>query len=432
MVVVASCDGDGCLGDCVREDSLRSSSDVRFFHFWIRVVHACVLLLLLLLLLLLCARLDDWFSNPIQTQGPRDTHKELPQRQDQRLPLCWPIMPYRLPFRLVRPLSFAKSRPQYSPVLLLVLLFVSIPIVSTMSVSVPATYKMVALDLDGTLLRSDHQVADVTRDYIQALDRQGFVVAIATGRGAGTVYEHIRKLNLPHPIPVICSNGARGLLCSVSDQDNGAVVSIDETLFETPVPDKVVDKVITLAKEMGFVTQYYVEDDIYADPIHEVHLGLTQRYKDLTGSDTIYVKDDFAAARQRGLPSKMLVLCPVEDQDRMMERFQEALAEPDCLVDGSKVAHTIRGNLGFFMEVLHPDVCKGHGLSKLCELLKIPIQQCIAFGDGDNDKEFIQMAGRGIVMKNGRDVTKAVADEVLELTNDEVRVQERQSVCVCV
>ena len=101
-------------------------------------------------------------------------------------------------------------------------------------------------------------------------------------------------------------------------------------------------------------------------------------------------------------------------------------------MDGSKVAHTIRGNLGFFMEVLHPDVCKGHGLSKLCELLKIPIQQCIAFGDGDNDKEFIQMAGRGIVMKNGRDVTKAVADEVLELTNDEVRVQERQSVCVCV
>jgi hydroxymethylpyrimidine pyrophosphatase-like HAD family hydrolase len=47
----------------------------------------------------------------------------------------------------------------------------------------------------------------------------------------------------------------------------------------------------------------------------------------------------------------------------------------------------------------------------------------VAFGDGDNDLEFIQFAGRGIVMKNGRDVVKQVADEVIDFTNDEEGVR---------
>jgi hydroxymethylpyrimidine pyrophosphatase-like HAD family hydrolase len=94
----------------------------------------------------------------------------------------------------------------------------------------------------------------------------------------------------------------------------------------------------------------------------------------------------------------------------MIAAFQKALGEE---------ATIIRGHGGWFLEVLHPDVCKGYGLKSMCQHLKIPMQDVVAFGDGDNDYEFIQMAGKGVVMKNGRDVCKEVADEVIDYTNDE-------------
>ena len=63
---------------------------------------------------------------------------------------------------------------------------------------------------------------------------------------------------------------------------------------------------------------------------------------------------------------------------------------------------------------------KGAGLERLCrELLAVPLSAVVAFGDGDNDVEFLTLAGRGIVMKNGRRVAKEVADEMTKYTNNE-------------
>jgi hydroxymethylpyrimidine pyrophosphatase-like HAD family hydrolase len=103
-------------------------------------------------------------------------------------------------------------------------------------------------------------------------------------------------------------------------------------------------------------------------------------------------------------------MCQCGEQEDMIAAFQKALGEE---------ATIIRRHGGWFLEVLHPDVCKGYGLKSMCQHLKIPMQDVVAFGDGDNDYEFIQMAGKGVVMKNGRDVCKEVADEFIDYTNDE-------------
>jgi len=78
----------------------------------------------------------------------------------------------------------------------------------------------------------------------------------------------------------------------------------------------------------------------------------------------------------------------------------------------------------FFVEFLRPGCCKGTGLAKLCEAIGISLENVAAFGDGDNDKEMLQLAGLGVAVKNARDVTKASADIVLELTNDQDGVAE--------
>ena len=71
------------------------------------------------------------------------------------------------------------------------------------------------------------------------------------------------------------------------------------------------------------------------------------------------------------------------------------------------------------MELLRGDVCKGMGLKALCERRGISVDDVVAFGDGENDIEFIQFAGVGIAMKNGRDAVKRVADRITDKTNGE-------------
>lgn len=275
-------------------------------------------------------------------------------------------------------------------------------------------FRMVALDLDGTLLRSNHQISNETCEYLRYLDKKGFTVIIATGRAACTVDEHVVKLNLPHPLPLVCSNGARGLMCSVQPDKRVAY----QEIFYKPVPQKIAQATIQTAKDQGYVSQYYVGEHVYCNPSKPEHFKLAQLYRELTGSDTIYVDDDFEEVIKKGPPSKQLVLCPDDQQDSMIEFFKKTLSKEIFSIEG-KSPHMIRGHLGWFMEILHPEVNKGCGLESMCEHLGIPISEAIAFGDGDNDIEFIQMAGHGIVMKNAGKSIKEAGDEITEFTNDE-------------
>ena len=154
-------------------------------------------------------------------------------------------------------------------------------------------YRMVALDLDGTLLNSRGKLSEATKKYLEYLDEKGFVIIFATGRPIATTYETIAALNLPHPIPVVCSNGAQGMLCwtshddgtvttgensvkvTVTPQNNLTTTPTDaknfivskELLFSTPVPENVVKRTIELAKTKGYVTQYYTDGgEIFTDP----------------------------------------------------------------------------------------------------------------------------------------------------------------------
>lgn len=282
----------------------------------------------------------------------------------------------------------------------------------------PKQYRMVALDLDGTLLNSNHKLSEVTKACLRRLDQQGFTVAIATGRAISTVYATVQSLNLPHPIPVVCSNGAEGVMCSVTS-DSGEGYKVEKKpLFSTPVPMVVAQRTIDLAIEKGCASQYYIGEEIFASPKEPYQFEFCQAYIDLTGSKTQFVTDSFKAATTKGPPSKQLVYCKVEDQANMISAYETELAKEPFLINGKR-AHIVRGQPGWFLEVMHPEVCKGNGLKKMCAQLNIPLEQCLAFGDGDNDKEFLQLAGKGFAMKNAGDDVKQCADEVLKFTNDE-------------
>jgi Cof subfamily protein (haloacid dehalogenase superfamily) len=283
----------------------------------------------------------------------------------------------------------------------------------------PQKFRLVALDLDGTLLQSNHTLSEKTKAGIRELHAKGVGIMFATGRALSTVYEHIVDLNLSTPLPVVCFNGGAAYLCTVDPAAGPHGVRCEE-VFCTPVPHPVATACMRLAIEQDYVCQYYVQDQIYAHPTTDSHYELTEQYMELTGSKTIYLpKEEFAAkVVSLGLPIKQLVLFPTSQQDAALEIYQEAMTAQDLLVDGQP-ATLVRGSLGWFLEVLPPAIHKGAGLQRLCAHLNIPLAATVAFGDGDNDYEFLQMAGRGIVMKNGRTVVKKIADQITDYTNDE-------------
>jgi Cof subfamily protein (haloacid dehalogenase superfamily) len=264
-------------------------------------------------------------------------------------------------------------------------------------------YRMVALDLDGTLLGPDHQLADVQAQYLRSLHARGFTVCFATGRAAPSVYQHVQKLNLPEPIPVVCSNGARGLRVDAKTLEK-------QELFYSPVSKEIVEETLQIARKHNYAVQFYLDDAIYINSSKPEHAKISQLYSSLTGSRILPVTDDFKSLLDQGqLPSKLLVLF---DESKIEEASQVYTSQ-----FSSNKATIVGGAFDWFLEVLNSSVTKGNGLSQMCQELAVPLDECIAIGDGANDLEFLEMAGLGLAMKNAKESAKKHADVTLEWTN---------------
>ena len=147
------------------------------------------------------------------------------------------------------------------------------------------------------------------------------------------------------------------------------------------------------------------------------HTMLLEKYSGLTAvvqqdyaihhDDTTQLSHEKLDEFLRNTPaSKILILH--NDADELHAKSLESLpVEKYSIILGSPHA--------FFVEYLPMGMTKGEGLKLLCESLSISMNSVVAFGDGDNDVEFLSMAGHGVAVQNARDVTKAAADIVLEV-----------------
>lgn len=155
----------------------------------------------------------------------------------------------------------------------------------------------------------------------------------------------------------------------------------------------------------NFVLNVYFGDSIFADCRTDSHRKLCKRYEVLTSCKYEYVNDGYTKFRNFEIP-KILILVEEEDLDKVYNEVTAMFSSTSTIV---------RGN--FFVEILNPKVNKGVGLHGLCSSLKIPLDQVVAFGDGDNDIEFLQTAGHSVAMTNGTVNAKFNAKTVSEFSN---------------
>jgi Cof subfamily protein (haloacid dehalogenase superfamily) len=251
-------------------------------------------------------------------------------------------------------------------------------------------YRLVAIDLDDTLLNKDLKISPRTKANIIAARQLGTQITLATGRMFRSALPYAEQLGLD--IPLITYQGAL-----VKNSSSG------EVLYHRPVPPELVRPVAERVRSYGYHLQMYFEDHLCMEKLTPEG----QDYVDLAGVEVTLVSDLLCACPE---PTKILISNYDEGRlDRLAEVLQAEF--------GQKLY--ITKSKPYYLELLHPEATKGKALKVLADHFGIPQEAVIAIGDSFNDVDMIRFAGVGVVMGNAREEIKAEADYVTRSNEDD-------------
>lgn len=258
--------------------------------------------------------------------------------------------------------------------------------------------KLIAIDLDGTLLREDGTISERNRQAIIRVMEEGHLVVPTTGRG----YRNSRYVlkNLPVMPYYINANG------TTVTQGNP-----EKVLFSCAMPYETGCAIYRTVMEYSlFVEIYHGLDayDTYESCENMRKSGTSGYYLEQLSRTNIHMEslDDFVI-KEKHLISKFNIVCmTVEDKKELMER----LARIPDVYPISTSAYSI--------EIADAKWSKRDGLEWLCREIGYTREQVIALGDSDNDYEGICWAGTGVAMANGNERIRKAADYVVG-SNDE-------------
>lgn len=259
--------------------------------------------------------------------------------------------------------------------------------------------RMIGLDMDGTLLTTEKELTEHTREVLrEAIDR-GVVVLPATGRPLTGIPEEVLKF--PGVRYAVASNGAR-------------IVDFKESrvLYEDLVPYETGRRVLEICSRYDSMLEIYYDGVGYAEEEKLKHLDEyvprlpMARY---IASSRRPVADVRAMHEERKAPTDK-----VQALFRTTEECKKAWKEVEKEIPDIEITGALSNNI----EVNAKGVNKGRGLMILGELLGIHREEIMAVGDGSNDIAMLREAGLGVAMENATEAVKAAAD-VVTLSNDQ-------------
>lgn len=227
-------------------------------------------------------------------------------------------------------------------------------------------YKVLFLDIDGTILNEDYVYQNSTKEAILKAQKHGIEVFLATGKPFYEIHELAEELNISS---FISFNGAYAIM-------NG------KELFKRSFDQQTTDKIVQIAKENG----------------HE--LGIyTDHQSEFTNLNALSVKNFIRALHMKknakikpdSIPPALgITLMGVADEDLSPYEIDPNFRLSQVNVNGTADCY----------DIIRLDVNKGIGVQHVLDELGLQKKQAIAFGDGMNDKEMLETVGHGFAMAN--------------------------------
>ncbi|MBQ3791485.1 MAG: Cof-type HAD-IIB family hydrolase, partial [Clostridia bacterium] len=215
-------------------------------------------------------------------------------------------------------------------------------------------YRLIAADIDGTLLTSSRQLTDRTREAILAAREKGVLFTLSTGRPIVGIRPFLDLLS--EDVPVITYNGAM-VIRSGSE----------EILFSQNLDDKVVSKIFRLGLKRGATVVAWAQNRLYCTRIDQRLLD----YRSITMETPHLVSSPLEIPRP---VTKMLWLDDAEKNRQNMDYLRGRLPNVHYITSSPVL-----------LEFMNAAVSKSAALRSLASSLGIPMEQVIAVGDGLND-----------------------------------------------
>ena len=234
--------------------------------------------------------------------------------------------------------------------------------------------RIIAFDMDGTLLTHKKKISFLTLHYLRKLTKQGHLIVLASGRPSRSLKKYYNQLKLK--TPMICYNGA--YVFNPHDKDFPTI----EFEFPKEVIVEVLDKIRSHIKNVMCETDTEIwvdKEDPYLD-----------KYFWYDGMDVHYgeIKDTLNKN-----PMTCIVQTPYE--------YRESNDIDEALVNYPQIAARFWTGSPYF-ELYYKETSKGNALRKMCEYYKIPVEDLIVFGDAANDVEMFEAAGTAVLMSNAK------------------------------
>jgi len=252
--------------------------------------------------------------------------------------------------------------------------------------------RLLALDMDDTLLRSDFSISFRTRNAIRKAEARGVTVVLASTRTPAV---------LGHYADILGLNKRSGYLIA----NNGTVIQNSrsgEIIFEQMIPAEDALLVFDMADAEGFSVQIYEDDILYISRTNE----FSEYNEKITGLRQVVV-DNFRSMITSGchkllIPGDPMILKPLAE---LLQNIADGVA--------------VYTSKPYRLEILPSGIDKGNALRLISEKCSIPREAVMAVGDSMNDESMLRWAGYPVAMINADPKLKEIAALVTEKSNDE-------------
>jgi Cof subfamily protein (haloacid dehalogenase superfamily) len=249
--------------------------------------------------------------------------------------------------------------------------------------------RLVALDLDGTVLNSQHQITQVTKDAIAYTIAQGVKVVIATGKSRFAALGLIKELNI----------ATHGIFYQgqVIYEGNGDV------FYEQTVSPHVVRGVVDLLKN-DYALVGYSTGGVFCATRNPLNHRITD------GGDPLpLVRGSWENILATRSINKLVVVGDSASIRSLRPQLTAHLGPSATLIQTDSD----------MLEILSRGASKGLALKILLKHYRILPEEVIAIGDGENDVEMLQLAGMGVAMGNAVPLAVAAADHITDTNNND-------------
>ncbi|MEH7110249.1 Cof-type HAD-IIB family hydrolase [Bacillus sp. JJ1764] len=269
--------------------------------------------------------------------------------------------------------------------------------------------KLIAIDLDGTLLSSNNEISTENIEALREAQNQGNIVMICSGRAPEDIQQIMQKYDFS--CPLAGSNGtviqADGKLLDSISMNKEDVIKVAEKLDDHRVPYRVYtnhgiyvpgDWTERISENKEKINVEGLTDDMYRrmteQPQKSNLIKNFANYMDLFNESDLTVQKFFILTVNTDIKSKLASIF-------------------------GRIPNIVTTTSGpWNLEVMDQDGNKGYALKKMAEYFSIPLEDTVAMGDNFNDAPMLQVAGLSIAMGNADPQVKEMSDRVT-LSNDE-------------